>query len=230
MARIAYDVTDASVWDDTPTTRPPATLPTGRKVREWMDNLRADRAATNHLQHHYLLTDAIICSRRLGLTANGRWYAIPVYEGIALRTVKYRQVPPERENEPKYRALTGRGIWLWPGWPTRRGDLVICSGEFDQMNLELAGINAVTSTGGCDGRGWKPEWLNGIGRGWHCKVLFDRGEESHADALAARLRPYARSVRVIHLPADLPTKTDVTDIARERGHSELRRLIRGRSA
>jgi hypothetical protein len=234
MVKVPYDVTDASPWDWTPLERPPADLPPRRKLELWSRQLWDDQDAIAHLKDRYALTEETIRNRALGLRnrSDGQWYVIPIFHGagteLTLRTLKERQRPPERPDQPKYRATAGRGIHLYP-WPISGREVVVCSGEFDQMNLEQAGLNAVTSTGGADPRGWPSEWLVELAAGRACRIVFDRGEEAFAEGLAARLKEaHASSVRVIHLPADLPTKTDISDLAREWGHDGLRRFVSGR--
>lgn len=231
MVKLTYDLTHVSVWDSTPIERPPADLVSNRKLELWAKELWSNGEAIAFLRQQKALDPITIRNRLLGLRkrTDGLWFTIPIFQGrrqLTLRTVKERQRPPERSDQPKYRATRGRGIHLYP-WPIPPGDVVICAGEFDQMNLEHAGFNAVTSTGGADPRSWPEEWLSRIGGGRRCRIMFDRGEESFADALANRLARFSPAVSVIYLPDDLPSKADVTDLAREWGHRSLRRLIRG---
>jgi len=107
--------------------------------------------------------------------------------------------------------------------------VVVCSGMFDQMAVDLAFGHhvAVTSTGGCDPRGWADNWLPLFG-GRRVYVLMDRGEEGHADDLARRLARFARRVKVARIPSSYPVGTDVCDLLREHGGEYVRELALGR--
>lgn len=233
MALITYDVSDVSDFDSSPTEGRPAPLPSWAKLRLWTDNLRMHDEARAFLAER-ALTEETVANRLLGASMREDVWGItiPILHGngsrVELKTLKWRELPPERDPRQKYRAAAGRGIHLYP-WPVAHGPVWVCAGEWDQMNLEQAGLNAVTSTGGADPRGWPDEWLV-LFSGRDVRVVMDRGEEAFAEALARRLARQARSARVVYLRADLPVKTDISDLARDLGSTGLRAfLCKGRS-
>ncbi len=229
MALIQFDVTDVSDFDTSPLEGPPAPLPSGTKLRRWAELLACDEEARAFLAARALTAETIE-SRLLGVCNwdDGRWITLPIFHGngsnLELKTLKKRELPPERDIKNKYRATTGRGIHLYP-WPLAAGDVWVCAGEWDQMNLEQAGFNAVTSTGGADPRGWPEDWMIRFA-GRRVRIVMDRGEEAFAEDLARRMGRYAKSARVVYLPDDLPLKTDISDLACELRPAGLARLLR----
>lgn len=236
MSLVKYDATGESVWDPEPVEPRRVPMYPEAGLQRFHEALLASELHLDWLRNHYALTDDVIRERQIGLRCRGDsmfgyWFLIPVRrQDGELSQVIERHAPPVPlpPDARKYHAQSGWGIHLYPVGSPLPDPVVICSGMFDQMTLDLAGLDAVTSTGGCDPKGWPATWLP-LFHGRRVAVLFDRGEERKAEGLAIRLQRFARSVRVIRLPPPLPIGTDVTDLARERGHDWIYKFVTKRS-
>ncbi|MGI8804346.1 MAG: hypothetical protein ACR2IN_01370 [Thermoleophilaceae bacterium] len=140
-------------------------------------------------------------------------------------TVKFRFWPELHEGR-KTDALA-RPAALYPSPPRRRKRtfrVVLCEGELDALRLRQAGIAAVTATCGTQLPDPLADRLARLRR--PVAVLYDVGNESRAEASAAKLRAAGADAWACALPLD-EREADVTDwFNAGRTARELRRLIR----
>lgn len=228
MALIPYDLSGVSLLrDDAEPERPPQPLPSEQEVRRRHRELLADPALLRRVRRRWPLGTRTLRTFEVGaaLRPDGWWAWIPVRdEAGGLVNVKRRYLG----NDPNLN-VTGRKYRNWPGhgrprlYPAHRlppegSPLLVLCGEADVMTVwQVAGVPAVTTTGGVDT--W-PKEGDDLGRQFNVTVMFDRGEEAWASRLAVRL-----GGQVARLPYELPHGTDLSDLAREWGPKQLRRFV-----
>ena len=118
------------------------------------------------------------------------WISIPSIENGIPKLIKYRQIPPEDPNQPKYVRETGSKSILFNGDIIDNVDtLIITEGELDATTLIQNGYeNVVGITGGAGTL--LPEWFDRLLLKQKIFLIFDKdeaGQNAARDVWATRL-------------------------------------------
>lgn len=156
----------------------------------------------NNCEHPELLANSLGVSvaslRRVGLGYDGTNWSFPMFNA-------YRRVIGIKLRPPAGRKFCVHGSHLGITWPkdlAGAGPLLICEGESDTAAALDLGFDVIGRPSCSGGVEIICEALNRRLRYQHVWIFEDRDEPGikGADALAARIKPLVRGVKVLHCP------------------------------
>lgn len=168
------------------------------------------------LHEHRGITTKTIVDFKLGW--DGERYTIPIRDehGVLKNIRRYKPKSIGKDKMISFAQFSGKKKFtygqarLFP-LPLPDGDpIIFCEGEMDCMIATQEGFHAVTATSGAGT--FNPEWAP-LFAGLDVVIAFDNDRAGRVGAqnVAKNLEPVAKSVRILHWPAIMPEKGDVTD-------------------
>lgn len=183
------------------------------QVDRWHANLPEDRC--DWLKNVRGLTDEVINEAKLGW--DGGCFTIPIKDASGAWLFAKRRFPPENDaNGLRYKNAVGSTAALYGIEFIKDADMVvIAEGEFDALVLRSKGFVAVSSTGGANT--FNPAWAELFESIPNVYVIYDYDDAGRdGERKVGSLIPRAK---IVHLPAEVGEKGDVTDYFMKLGKS-----------